>query len=452
MWFYHGASMNNIIDKQLQLKAVFIGLSIFAIVWISRLVVIHFYGVNLPLADQWDAEINELYLPCIHHTLLLKAFFIAHNEHRILFTRLLNLLLFICNGGYNPIIAVRLQAAIPAITAMLLVIWNIRAQHRINHFSLLIITLVFALPIGFENLLCSFQSQFYFMILFSMIALKLVTSPNVTFVRFLWILLFSVFAFFSVGSGFFVALTAGLILLYLSFADEWNVKYFVMGMVLVCLALAMYFFFTPAIPVYELSMVAKSNREFLIALFGVLIWPYGAGLLWWLPLFVLVGFKKYREQYQIKTMLFPLALYFWLGLQFIAIAYARGEINPRYLDIILMGIIALVFLLDQLPMVNGKKFLCCFSAAIKITMVLLLVGMSFEARKYMDYLYHKRWHCFETIAETAKLIDAKKPQAAYERLLQGPLPYPFKQVGVMLVWNVLYNQPLRAKMLFLRPH
>lgn len=125
---------------------LYFGLFSFLVVLISRLIVIHYYAVDLPFWDQWDSEIANLYLSYLQNGFSLKLLFTPQNEHRIFFTNLLNLVIFIFNKSYHPITVMKIQAMLPALMAALFTAWNIKDENKINYISILLIIFVFAIP------------------------------------------------------------------------------------------------------------------------------------------------------------------------------------------------------------------------------------------------------------------------------------------------------------------
>src|SRR4051812_36417135 len=63
------------------------------VLFAAKLWVIGTYGNNTPFWDQWDAQATFLFGPYLSGHLPVDVLVSAHNEHRILWTRLLALLL-----------------------------------------------------------------------------------------------------------------------------------------------------------------------------------------------------------------------------------------------------------------------------------------------------------------------------------------------------------------------
>src|SRR5437868_5233180 len=68
-------------------------LSLFLVTFAGKLWLIHRSGTPLPFWDQWDGEGSDVYIPYFQHHLSWANFFQPHNEHRIVFTRLCDLIL-----------------------------------------------------------------------------------------------------------------------------------------------------------------------------------------------------------------------------------------------------------------------------------------------------------------------------------------------------------------------
>ena len=70
------------------------------------------YGNPTPFWDQWDAEGSLLYPRFFDGSLRLSDLVAAHNEHRILLTRLWSLLLLELEGYWDPILQMAANAVL----------------------------------------------------------------------------------------------------------------------------------------------------------------------------------------------------------------------------------------------------------------------------------------------------------------------------------------------------
>src|SRR5580704_8303524 len=76
-------------------------LSIFLIGLGAKFLLILKSNGPLPYYDQWDGEAIDLYVPYYEHALSFMDLFKAHNEHRIFFTRVYDLILLLLNGQWD---------------------------------------------------------------------------------------------------------------------------------------------------------------------------------------------------------------------------------------------------------------------------------------------------------------------------------------------------------------
>jgi hypothetical protein len=139
----------------------------------ARWKLVEFAGSPVPYHDQWAAEGPVLYQPAVQNRLQLASFLYPHNEHHIVPTKVLAYALFRANGQWDA----RLQMTANAVLASLLLFpllalflpWN---RSIILIFAAAGLTWLYCQPIFYENSLWGFQSQFYFLVLFSLWQLR----------------------------------------------------------------------------------------------------------------------------------------------------------------------------------------------------------------------------------------------------------------------------------------
>src|SRR5258707_1237027 len=85
-------------DRLTPRACVAIALLAFVLVAIARLVVVGLFSSDIPYWDQWDSEGWILLRPFERGELSLSTLFSAHNEHRILISRLMTLVLYVTNN------------------------------------------------------------------------------------------------------------------------------------------------------------------------------------------------------------------------------------------------------------------------------------------------------------------------------------------------------------------
>ncbi len=246
----------------------------------AKLWVIDSYGNATPFWDQWDAEAANLYYPYFNHTLTWKNMIASHNEHRIFTTRILALVLLQINKIWNPLLQMVVNAGLHVITLMVGASLIKRVLGHDGYLPVLLGFLLFmcSIPFGWENTLAGFQSQFNFVILFSLTSLWLL-FVNEPFSGRWWAGLgCGVLSFLSLASGVFVFAAASLVsLLFFLTAARRNVKQVIAIAVLIGLFIGE-FLLTPVIPGHA-SLKVTSIHQLYDSAKTVLGWPIAANLL-----------------------------------------------------------------------------------------------------------------------------------------------------------------------------
>jgi len=324
---------------------------LFAVVLVifgSRIWLVHNFGSSVPFWDDWSAA-DGLFLPWLNTNLTFSDIFATHNEHRPVFTRLINLFLFILNDRqWAPLAGMVVNALFSTLTAIILiVVVRNRLGHVVENLLLFSIALLWSLPYGWENTLWSFQSAWYLVMLLTLLALwGLLYHENFTWKWWLGAIC-GFFAFFNVASGFSVFLVIITIKLYLLAVDHGKRASHLPTLLI-----------SIAITSICVMLIAKTPHqaininEFLWALGSNLAWPWvsypSLSLLLYLPFFALLVRLISLRHKPSQAELFVLALGGWVILQAIGIAYARGGNvvyiqgagpNSRYMDILALGII-----------------------------------------------------------------------------------------------------------------
>ena len=150
---------------------------LFLVVFTAKLQFMHQHPVKVPFWDQWDAEAGAVLIPFSECGLSWRAMFRPHNEHRVFFTRLHALDLVLANGQWDPRVQQVCNAALHSVIAVLVAMMFWLAGNR-QHLDLIVLVcaITFALPFAWQNTIFGFQSPFYFLVLFSVLALWLATT------------------------------------------------------------------------------------------------------------------------------------------------------------------------------------------------------------------------------------------------------------------------------------
>src|SRR5712671_2742342 len=133
----------------------------------AKLWVIQLYGSPLLLWDQWY-EAGQFFKPWVEGHLTLNDFFAPYCEHRILFTRLLDWGITLLNGRLEPLLQMTVNAFIYTayVCGLAYCLWDFLCRKNGWFINFLLVPF-FALPYAGENTIWAFNSQAYFLALFS---------------------------------------------------------------------------------------------------------------------------------------------------------------------------------------------------------------------------------------------------------------------------------------------
>ncbi|MDB6064016.1 MAG: hypothetical protein JWR26_224 [Pedosphaera sp.] len=302
---------------------------------------IHRSGLPFPYWDEWDGEAVDMFIPWLQHQFSFASLFHAHNEHRIVFTRLCELGLFLANRQWDSQLEMVFNAFLHS-GAIAAFGWLMASLIGKKYWPILWITLAMALvvPFAWENTLWGFQSQFYFMAIFSLLTLWLLGLSEPLSPRWLLGACVAVGTLFTMASGFLatVAVVGMTLVEVLKQRGNWRRHLPTWGL---CVAIAIVgLLLKPDIALHH-QLQARSVGKFLASLGKFLAWP--CPRLAWYALFNLVPLAVLGWMY-IRSKDRPgpaeslvLGIGFWVGLQALAAAYARGRLGTpppwRYMDV-----------------------------------------------------------------------------------------------------------------------
>ncbi len=422
-------------------------LSVALIIFSAKLLIIHNFGSQVPFFDQWGAEAANLYLPWLNNNLTLNHLFDPHNEHRIFFSRILSLSLLILNDGqWDPMFGMVVNALISTSTAIfLIIILNKLLEKKFQNIILFTICLIWSIPYGWGNIIASFQSAFYIMLLFTIaICWGLLLHDNFSLKWWIGATLAFLITF-TIASGFLILLVIFVIKAYLILIDTGNRKYHLPTLFLIIASIIISLLLIVRVSHHEV-LIANNITEFMLTFSKSLAWPWVThpfvSLLLYLPFLVFVFRMLWLRQKPSKAELFVLALGGWVILQSASIAYARGAggMTPvsRYMDILALGIIinllSLIFISSNLPRWTNPylniysilwKFLIIFGIG-NLVMVSSWPGMQLRNQNYNEYSKNIR-----EFIRTSKLETLQKPNI---------IPHP----NAEFLASLLSNPKLRA--------
>ncbi len=326
-------------DRQNWRKGWLWMLSLFLVGLGAKLGLIHRFGTPLPFWDQWD-QARVVYLPYFEGKLSLANLLAAHAEHRIFFTRIYSLALLLLNRQWDGQLQMVCNAIIHCATlsafGWLMSKW---LERRYWILVWLPLVLALALPFGWENSLAGFQSQFYFLVVFSLLTIWLLGLHAPKSAQWWCGAAAAVLALFTVASGFLAA-AAVFSLVALRIAKRpkgWKHQVPTLGFCAVVIVSGV--LMTPHFRAHQV-LQAHSVSEFLIALGNNLAWPWIVvpqfAVFNLLPLAALAWFYLKQKEADHPAEEMTLVIGIWAILQGAAAAYARGaEGKPpgwRYMD------------------------------------------------------------------------------------------------------------------------
>jgi hypothetical protein len=406
-----------------------------------RAMLVASYATEMPFADQWDAEIDRLYRPLVEGNLRWPDLFSPHNEHRILFTRLLGLSVFGLNEfQFDNVVESFANVLVYAgVFTMLLVPLARELPNRALLPFAQTAILFGALPYAWENVASGFQNAFWFLAGWSIAALWTIThSGRRAFCSIGIASCCSALAIFTLASGCLTSIavaTVGLVLYrngrltlrQLVVLESALLAVFLLGLALV-----------PEVP-HTVPMHARTFGEFLTATLRVLSWPFPVGwaapVIWWPTAVLLARRGVLRIGPPLPRIdLFLLGVAIWVGLQAAAIAYSRGHADgafptSRYFDLLALGLgmnllIASRMLYSWRPIgrwpvrlraaaevVNGTIAVGCIAALVTLG----VHGFHWLGERRSNQLVAER--------ATATFIEGTDPHA-FEQIPRHQLPHP----------------------------
>ncbi len=347
----------------------------------GKFLLIRSHASDVPHWDSWIVEGDLLLKPWVEGDLEISSLIGQHNEHRPALTRAWALAIFIVNGQWDA----RLEAVANAFLhlASALILFHLLGplfRGWMKPALLLLLVLIFALPFDWENTLRGFQSQFAFLLLFTLIHLhgSLMRKPlGVGW----WVAQAAGFAtLLSAGSGFVSAAVVIVILGYRALLLRQGSRGDIATLIASVAILGAGFLLSVPAPWHD-QYHPDSVLTFLHSLTLLLAWPFPLFLvapLMVAPILILALKTPRSPPSPASPVLIVLALGLWTWIQTAGLAYSRGGFflgySSRYGDLLAVGVIAsaaaLAVLLSNRPFRGWLRALPALAvcwAALSIT-------------------------------------------------------------------------------------
>lgn len=417
-------------------------LLLFFLVLGIRFVYVALFAESTPYWDQWDSEADLLLRPWADGTWRFGDLFNLHNEHRIAFSRLLAIAIFEANDRQwdNLVEAYASAAIFAAMFALLYVLLRRGVTSRVGPAVLFVtIAVLAALPFEWENFLVGFQNSFYFMSIFAIAAIALVSFRRPSRSTLLLELGVGIAGLFTLASGLLAAPAAMAVVVMRNWRDRLRPEVllaygavfafiFVLGMSLV-----------PDVPHHRVLRAAGAV-EHLNAFAVALMWPVQEGtkhwslavraafaVLVWLPA-LSWGLRFVRTRSATAPDLFAGGMAIWAAIQALAMAHSRGhemsEVTSRYMGLLALGLpINVYFALRLIAQVRApialSRWMRGAMAAFFIVVAVALIARTPEDMHYLS----ERLGYMRIQAENTRAYVATRDF----RHLQQPflhIPYP----------------------------
>lgn len=330
--------LRNYSTRQLLPAIVPVLLVIFGI----KLVLIDRYGTITPYWDQWNGEGLYIYKPFLSGQLTLQNLIASHNEHRIFFSRILSLLELEAFGVWFPELQMGVNAVIHTAAIGLLLWLLLPALDTAGRMCALFATLIlYAVPFGYENTLGAFQSPFYFLFAFSLISVWLFHLDNAFSVRWFAALFFGIASYFNIASGALTIL-AGFSLcslqIILGARDRSRKELAALAVLLAVVSVELAYIHH--VQKHD-ALQTRGLLDFAASFLMLAAWPFPPilAIIVNAPMVcVLIKLFRGRPAHGAYPWLLT-GLFFWLGTQWLALVYGRGEavLAGRYLDTLVLG-------------------------------------------------------------------------------------------------------------------
>ena len=328
------------------------------------------WGSPVPFWDQWGVE-SSLYRAWLTDSLRWSEVVAAHNEHRIVLTKVADVILFVACGGWNAWAQMLLNGALHAVTAGLLAaaFWDV-VSSRGRAVFLTGVACLFCSTAGWQNALWGFQSQVYFASVFAVVGfIGLTVSPPrsdalaiASQVRIRWWLALPALLLGLISNA------GGLLAVIVAIGLSWP-RAPTFRAWSACAAVAAILAIGVALRVnapHHASLHARSVEQFFQVFSRGLSWPHVNSAWAWLGMqlpLIWLCIRRWRSPsgrtLDVQTSC-ACALVAFGALQAAAVAYTRGaglpEFRPlsRYQDPLLLGVVAQLYAAVRMAVEAGR--------------------------------------------------------------------------------------------------
>jgi len=398
-------------------------------IWVSL------YGADLPFWDQWVQVISQL-APLKNGTWQYSEYWAPHNEHRVLFTRLISMALFEMNGGiWSNLVEAYFNTVIYGGTLALFYVLACRNADRATHLTLLFAVLILgAIPYDWENTLVGFQNQFYLLIASAIALVSVASYRKPGWSTFGLLVVLAIACLFTMASGLLSAAAVCVVIVLRAWRSPLP-KAFVVSVVLaMMLVLLGGLLSLPEAPGND-PYKAHGIFDHVHAIAMVLTWPliptkpkyFLLPLLTWAPC-ALWLIRFLRTRIASDREIFFMGVIAWVLLQAVAIAHARGHditsVPSRYSNIPTLGLLANLGL--ALGFVSDRRAIRSvrYLGTAAIGLAILVIAHVFVLRTPDDMDSMQQRHDFNRMETfyTRSYLTSRDPSFLHHSSLSIPFP------------------------------
>ena len=388
------------------------------------------YSSSVPSWDAWGAEPAVLYGPWLEDTFVWSNLWAWHNEHRIFFTRLLDMTLFLANESqWDVRVQTLVSGMLFASTAGISMWWILRNVEATLSVGLAgVVALCAVCPNGWANAMQGFQSCFYFVLLFAVLSVRSAVCAPLSVRGGLQTALLALAAVFSLAAGVLVAMVCAIVALVRIWIERSSWRQ------------SAAFIAAPLfVAVWSLADAKKGELhpatvfDFLHSLAIMMSWPYASffGVLLWVPVIVF-GLRVMLTRIASRTDLVFGGLALWVVLIDLAAAWTRAynfvDVQSRYTDLMIPGLIAQVYFAFRLAgLLRHRRFLAP-AARFSAIFIGSLLASGVAIASYPEFQKWKATDFYLRIGATYVRAYLDGDGAALDNRLYGYIPYPHPEM------------------------
>jgi hypothetical protein len=323
-------------------RASLLLVSLFLLLFGSRVALIRYAGYSTPFLDEWEADGATLLKPYLEGHLGLSDLFVPISEHRIPFTKLTVLVSYQIAGYWDVILQMIINAFVDCATVVAIAYALSRPLQRDWAVAAMILSVAInAAPYGYDNVVLGFNTHFYLLLTFSFVGLWLLADSRAWSPRWALGVLFAAASSMCLASG---ALTLGAAAaaqgMQMACGRRASLSEKVAIAALVAFSVAL-ISIVPHVPVAD-ELRAHSATQALFAFGALASWPSHSllGLIFFLPSALFVWRVLAERPPLSNPRWFNVMALAWVVSQILSLAVGRAQLplQTRYADILLVGV------------------------------------------------------------------------------------------------------------------